>query len=233
MTTPTLLNRTGTRAAADRIDEMTDVEDLPTDAPPAPGPTAEHIRLASIETAKPVGSYTDHYTTPAQVPLLDSLGGRLAFERGGVRLYDALLRKAEAVAHLQGLKDCIPDLEHIREEEAEHAELLQRAVIEADGDPTMETPDADLEGVMSAGLLQVVLDPRTTLLQCLRAAVVAELADVENWASLVRKATGAVSSELEDEIQDAFLHEQEHLELIRKWIQVGEGTAKPKSKRAR
>ena len=228
------LNRTGTRAAADRLEEMLDLDDLAPVDQPAPGPTDEEMRRECAEEALPIGSHTDRSTDPASVPLLDSLGGRLAYERGGVRLYEAILRKAQAVGHLQGLQDCIPDLRHIRDEEAEHALLLQRVIADLGGDPTLETPCADVEGVMSSGLLQVVHDPRTSLLQCLQAAVVAELADLENWTALVRRtANGQVPDDLAEDVEDALAHEQEHLAMIRKWIQVAENTpASLQAKRA-
>jgi rubrerythrin len=212
------LNRTGTRAVLTRLQEMLDTEELVTNDTPAPGPTGDDMRRECIEEAEAVGSHTDVLTDPARSMLLDSLGGRLAYERGGARLYDALLRKAEAVGHLQGLKECIPDLEHIRDEEVEHAALLKRVIEQMDGDPTLETPCADIEGVMSSGLLQVVHDPRSTLLECLRCAVVAELADVENWTALTAKLPTSLPDDLAGEVAEALAHEQEHLTLVRKWI---------------
>lgn len=231
--TITSMNRTGNRTAPERLEEMTDVGDLVIDDQPEPGPTDQQMRFECIEEARPVGSITDRTTPPAHASVLDSLGGRLAFERGGVRLYDAVLRKAEALAHLQGLKECVGDLAHIRDEEQEHAALLERVIAELDGDPTSETPCADLEGVMSSGLLQVVHDPRTSLIECLRVAVVAELADLENWSSLIRRVQGLVSDFLAEEVAEALGHEQEHLALIRQWIATAENGANRQGGQAR
>jgi rubrerythrin len=225
MTTVTPRNRTGTRAAPERLEEMRDTDDLAACDQPAPGPSDTHLRQESIEMAMPIGSSSDQDAEPDQLPVLDALAGRLAFERGGVRLYDALLRKAEALAHLQGLRECVTDLEHIRDEEVDHVDLLQRIIEECDGDPTLETPCADLEGVMSSGLLEVAHDPRTTLLQCLRAAQVAELADVENWTALLRRLEDRIDEDLLEEAGEALEHEQEHLDLVRKWITVAETPA--------
>ncbi|HLV15894.1 MAG TPA: ferritin Dps family protein, partial [Pseudomonas sp.] len=58
--------------------------------------------------------------------LIDKLGERLAFERGGVRLYDALLAKAQAIDTLD--KSMLQTLRHFREEEAEHLELVKAAI---------------------------------------------------------------------------------------------------------
>lgn len=216
------LNRTGTRAAQPLLEEMLDTEELVRCDTPAPGPTGTEMRTECIEEAEPIGSRTDAVMEPAKSMMLDSLGGRLAYERGGARLYEALIRKAEAIAHLQGLKDCLPDLRHIRDEEVEHAVLLKRVIQSLGGDPTLETPGADLEGVMSSGLFQVVHDPRTTMLECLRCAVVAELADIENWTALTAKADRFLSNELAGQVAEALAHELDHLALIRKWIQTAE-----------
>lgn len=222
MTKSTPMNRTGTRIARGFLEEMLDTQDLVINDEPGPGPTDSEIRMTAIEEADPPGSPTDVATAPGMGALLDSLGGRLAYERGGTRLYEAILRKAEATAHLHGLKECVPDLEQIRDEEEDHAALLKRVIEEMDGDPTMETPCADIEGVMASGLLQVVHDPRTSLLDCLRCAAVAELADVENWTALVKKMDGQLGKESRAEMEEALDRELEHLATIRKWISLAE-----------
>src|SRR5690606_37264495 len=66
--------------------------------------------------------------------LIDKLGERLAFERGGVRLYDALLAKAKAIDTLD--KSMLQTLQHFREEEAEHLALVKAAIEKLGADPT-------------------------------------------------------------------------------------------------
>lgn len=212
---PNLINRTGTRSAGDRILEMRGLEDLPPQDQPKPGPTADEMREVAIREADPVGSRKDQAEMPPNHKLLDLLGGRLAFERGGVRLYDALLRKAQVLGVRQRAFNVVDHLQRIREQEAEHAMLLQQIVLSQGGDPTMETPCADLEGIMSAGILNVVHDARTTLAQCLQAALIAELADVENWTTLLRTANGVVEDQDAALIARALATEKEHLETIR------------------
>src|SRR5688572_10992001 len=51
--------------------------------------------------------------------LVDKLGERLAYERGGTRLYDALLVKAQAASLEQGSLR-LEHLHEIREDEARH-----------------------------------------------------------------------------------------------------------------
>ena len=52
------------------------------------------------------------------------------------------------------------------------------------GDPTAQTPCADVTAVASAGLLQAVRDPRTSVTQSLQALLTAELVDNASWELL-------------------------------------------------
>jgi hypothetical protein len=158
------------------------------------------------------------------VRLLDKLGERLAFEHAGARLYEALLSKHRAYGEFQGGPSA-EDLAHILSEEYEHADLLERAIKELGGDPTALTPSANLAANVSMGLPQVLSDPRTNLLQCLEAIVVAELADNECWAALDQLARQAGHDELGEACQVAIEHERDHLRKVRAWIAIGQGRA--------
>jgi hypothetical protein len=57
--------------------------------------------------------------------LMDKLGERLAFERGGVRLYDALLVKCRAAGD-KLTEDETAALQRFRDEEAEHSAATRR-----------------------------------------------------------------------------------------------------------
>src|SRR5690606_36495794 len=108
---------------------------------------------------------------------IDKLGERLAFERGGVRLYDGLLAKYET-AKTNG--EPLPPreaIEAIREEELEHFRLLHDTIKELGADPAAVTPSADLAGVQALGLMQVVSDPRVRFGECLSALLAAERID--------------------------------------------------------
>src|SRR5690349_1736429 len=59
--------------------------------------------------------------------LLDKLGERLAFERSGVRLYDAVLAKVPASRTSEGDLDAA-DLARIRDEEHQHMLLVEDAI---------------------------------------------------------------------------------------------------------
>jgi bacterioferritin (cytochrome b1) len=149
--------------------------------------------------------------------LIDKLSERLAFERGGTRLYDALIAKATA------LPDSTVDLVRLREiraQESAHANLLAAALVRVGADPTAQTPCADLVGVQSAGLLQSVCDPRTSLAQCLSSALAAELIDCAAWDLLALLARQFGHEELAKQFDTALEEETSHLETIRAWHEV-------------
>ena len=59
--------------------------------------------------------------------LLDKLGERLAFERTGTRLYDALITKCDVMLK-DNISMTIADLEQIRADEARHFLLIAEAI---------------------------------------------------------------------------------------------------------
>lgn len=149
--------------------------------------------------------------------LVDKLGERLAFERTGVRLYDALLQKRRAEG--DGTTDPpLPLLERFRAREAEHFALLAEAIASMGGDPKAETPCADVSAVMSSGLPKVMTDPRTTLTQCLEAILVAELADNDGWTVLIDIVAGVGLPDFEKRFRQALADEEAHLAYVRQWL---------------
>jgi hypothetical protein len=150
--------------------------------------------------------------------LLDKLGERLAFERQGTRLYEAFLQKLEKAPLEYSGSPSSEDLRHICEEELEHFKLLQKAIAQIGGDATVQTPSADVVGMLSHGILQVVSDPRTTIPQTLQAILSAELADNDGWQMLNELAGQLGHSDLATKCEKAFQEEQEHLENVRGWL---------------
>jgi hypothetical protein len=149
--------------------------------------------------------------------LVDRLAERLAFERGGVRLYDAVLAKVPAGKTQEGtLTEA--ELRRVRDGELRHMELVREALEAMGADPTAVTPCADLVGVKASGLVQVVTDPRTTLTQCLDALLVAELADNDGWKLLIAMAEALGQEDMARRFADALAEEDEHLVLVRRWV---------------
>lgn len=149
---------------------------------------------------------------------LDKLGERLAFERQGTRLYEAFLQKLENAPAEHESGPSPEDLRHICNEELEHFKMLQKAITGVGGDATVQTPSADIAGVLSHGILQIVTDPRTTIPQTLQAILNAELADNDGWQMLKGLAGELGYSDLEAQCGKAFQEEQEHLENVRTWL---------------
>lgn len=148
---------------------------------------------------------------------LDRLGERLAFERTGVRLYDALL------SHVEVLQDPdqgpqLDELRRFRDQEFRHFQVLLRAIERMGGDPTVQTPAADVVTVMASGLVQVLSDPRSSRSQCFQAILVAELADNDGWQCLVEMARDVGEDGLAAEFEACARDENLHLERARDWL---------------
>jgi len=154
--------------------------------------------------------------------LLDKLGERLAFERTGTRLYDALITKCEVMLD-ENISMTLADLEDIRADEARHFRLIADAIESLGGDPTSQTPSADLAGVESMGLIQVLNDPRTTIAQSLHAIVTAELSDKSGWETLVALADEHEIQSMVDDFTVALNQEREHLALVQTWYEEAIG----------
>lgn len=149
--------------------------------------------------------------------LLDKLSERLAFERMGTRLYDALINKCEILGE-SSPGPTLAELQQIRDEELAHFLLLKRSVTELGGDPTVQSPCADIAGVASLGIMQVLTDPRTSVTQCLQAILTAELTDNDGWQLLVNLAADLGYAEMAQEFQSAQEHEAQHVENVRSWL---------------
>lgn len=156
--------------------------------------------------------------------LLDKLGERLAFERTGTRLYDALITKCEAM--LDGsLSMTIDDLQEIRDDEARHFLTVARTIESLGGDATSQTPSADLVGVESMGLVQVLNDPRTTIAQSLHAILTAELSDLAGWEALIALAGEHEQLDMIGDFTIALDEERGHLVMVQGWYEEAIGIA--------
>ena len=228
-------NRTGIAAAPQRAKEMqAGMEEFP---PTSQGSAQDiaQVRIAYAKEAGPLGSVpqpaglknkvqTAVKAVVGEQPTLfmDKLGERLAFERSGTRLYEALLAKHNAFGSFSG-GPTADDLKHVLNEEYSHFQMLQSIIEQFGGDPTAVTPAANMQGTMSQGIRMVIVDPRTTLLQSLEAILVAELADSTCWETLVELAQEAGEGDLVQSFKQAHMTEQEHLQKVRTWVAAGQG----------
>ena len=152
---------------------------------------------------------------------IDKLGERLAFERTGVRLYEALIMKCSAVGpedRTGSIEIDLEELEAIRSDEETHFRLLSDAIRFLGGDPTAMTPCADVAGVNASGWLQVLNDPRTTVAQALNTMLSAELTDNAGWELLIDLATAAGHKEMAEGFAVAASAEGRHLTQVKAWL---------------
>ncbi len=169
------------------------------------------MRLRGLATA-----VTDKLKGHRTAVFIDELGERLAFERTGVRLYEALEVKVRAA---RGGVAIDPNaLSRIRDDEESHFHLLGRCLVSVGADPTALTPCADVAGVAAAGHLQVVCDPRTTVAQALNSVLQVELGDNAGWDLLVELAQDGGHSEMAQAFTVAQDTERQHLDLVRSWL---------------
>jgi bacterioferritin (cytochrome b1) len=149
--------------------------------------------------------------------LLDKLGERLAFERVGTRLYEALYSKCEVLGE-PAPGPTLEEIRHIGNEELQHFLMLNKAITEMGGDPTVQTPCADVIGVASLGIAQVLTDPRSSIPQCLNALLTAELTDNAGWELLITLAENLGYSDMKEEFEAALEDEETHLLSVRNWL---------------
>lgn len=149
--------------------------------------------------------------------LIDCLGGRLAFERTGTRLYDALMGKF-LVRKDEATMVSMEQLMQFRAEEAVHIGICWDALRQLGADPTCVTPKADTNAVASVGLMQIITDPRMTIGQSLHAIHVAELADNDGWALLLNLAQQMGQDDMAAHFRRALEEEDRHLEALRQWM---------------
>jgi rubrerythrin len=223
-------NRTGVQMSPIDTEAMTNPEGAPAIDPVAPRGDSQ-LRVTYAAEAEPLGtvpipatmkgvakSTADLLTGKRPQVLVDKLGERLAFERGGVRLYETLLLKCEADD--AGLLDEaeVSLLAQYRDQEAEHFAIVAQALTDLGADPTAQTPCADLVGVESMGLVQAMNDPRTNLLQSLHVMLDAELIDNASWELLSQLASAAGHDTLAERFTVAIEQEAQHLQTLRELV---------------
>jgi bacterioferritin (cytochrome b1) len=219
-------NRTGMQTSPELAEEL--VEGAASATPSSEGgpQVIAESRADYISEGYPLGSMpampfskeaeADEDQT-AMAVLLDKLSERLAFERMGVRLYEALLNKCETLGESKP-GPSLEEIKHIGSEELEHFLMLNQTITDLGGDPTVESPSADIAAVASMGILQVLTDPRSSVPQCLDAMLTAELTDNAGWELLIELASNLGYDEMREQFETALTHEEEHLQNVRNWV---------------
>lgn len=223
------MNRTGIQMSPFNTSDLVSATSSTTPSTPGDETALSELRGSYIVNSDPVGSVPIPGTVKGATSvassaltgdhpeiLLDKLGERLAFERTGTRLYDALIAKVDATQ--EGTPSMtMDDLQQIRNDEARHFSIIAAAIDSLGADPTAQTPGADVTGVEAAGLLQVVADPRTTLAQSLHALLVAEMTDQNGWEMLIALAEENGQAAMVTDFTVALDEERRHLQQVQRW----------------
>lgn len=224
-------NRTGLQMSPLQSKQMLERVDDTTAEPLVDGEALAEVRNSYIMEAEPLGTVPAPGTakgmlkTGAQMltgkrpqVLIDKLAERLAFERGGARLYDCVISKCTASENnAHGIS--IEALREIREEEVGHFELLTECLESLGADPTAQTPSADAVGIATMGLLQLASDPRSSIAHSLSAALTAELTDVAGWTVLISLAEETGHKDMAERFRQAEEAETRHLARVRGWYE--------------
>lgn len=230
-TTQLGMNRTGTDMSPFLTKEMVKGVGL-RDIGPISYADMEAIRSSYIKLNTPVGSVPlpgtlkgvlksgkEKLTGHNPEVLINKLGQRLAFERSGVRLYDALIMKCrnDDSGEGQNIVD-IALLEQFRQEEADHFIMVKDTMDSIGADPTAQTPDADSSGLASLGIMKVMTEPRTSISQSLEAMLTVEMTDNAAWEMLIELCEGMGLTDTASEFRRALEQEERHLQQIKTWL---------------
>lgn len=232
-------NRTGIATSADAARRM--IEGTTEFPPDAAGDERRisDVRELFAKEAEPLGSLPPPPSLQGMVStavkavkgarptqFIDKLGERLGFERTGVRLYEALISKYNTYGGFDGG----PSLGKLQEnmlEEHSHFTLLTNVLTRLGADPTVMTPSADLHATMTKGILEVMVEPRTSFVQCLEALLLVELADNECWESLIEMARQSGEESVVEAFEVALAEEADHLEDVRAWLAAAQNRELP------
>lgn len=224
------MNRTGLDMAPLSKGDMVKYAQAEAGRTPESDGSFEAVHMAYIEEAERVGSVpvpatvkgiastaASKLTGKKPEVLIDKLGERLAFERAGTRLYEAMLLKCGAADSANNPID-VSALARIRDDEEMHFHLVHKFIERLGADPTAMTPCADVVGMQGMGLMQVISDPRTTVAQALNALLTAELTDNASWDLLVELAQQTGHDEMATEFSAALEVERQHVDMVRGWL---------------
>lgn len=200
-----------------------------------PGKSLEQLRRGFLQDSERLGSVPlpgtakgvlktmmEKFAGHQPTTLVNKLGERLAFERSGVRAYEAMILKCEAAGQLAEEDSFVPPLDRLNQfcqEEGQHFQLLVECMNKLGADSTAQTPDADVSAVAASGIMQVLQDPRTSVAQCLEALLALELIDNVAWELLIGLAEDMGQSEMVAQFKQALAQEDVHTQEVRTWYE--------------
>ena len=147
--------------------------------------------------------------------VVDLLCERLAFERAGVKLYDAMIAKLQLSNEPEVHRTLRAMHEH-RNHEKEHEEWLEAQIRALGGDAHSVTDMARLATIESRGIEDIVLDGDNAPVPLFHALLAAELADNAGWDLLVALADECGDRSAKREFKKRLHEEEEHLVFVRR-----------------
>jgi hypothetical protein len=149
--------------------------------------------------------------------LIDRLGQRMAYERTGTRLYDAFLGKVQVLPSWKGGPDS-RTVTQIRQDQVSHARLVRDIIVDVGADPTALTPAANVTAVAALGFIQVLNDPRTSLVDCIDVLLGVAVTDVAAWDSLTDLVEAFGLTTATERCRSAWQQADEHARTVRGWL---------------
>lgn len=152
--------------------------------------------------------------------VIDLLTARLAFERSGVALYDAIIAKVQnQLVTEDDARRMLASLQEHRDEEQEHATWLEEQIRALGGDTDAMTDMAELENRESKGIEEIIIDGDNDAMHLFHALLTAELADNAGWDLLVQIADEAGDREAKRAFKKRLHEEEEHLIFARRIVE--------------
>jgi bacterioferritin (cytochrome b1) len=149
--------------------------------------------------------------------LIDLLAERMAFERAGAELYDAIIEKIDR-SHDSALLPLLDTLREHREQELEHEKWLAGQIRALGGDVDQKTDRVRMIETESKGIKEVILGGDFVPAHLFHALLAAELLDNEGWELLLELADEADDDEARGAFADRLHEEEEHVLFARRAV---------------
>ena len=149
---------------------------------------------------------------------IDKLRQRWLVERAAVTLYELALKRLSSDGMGDGL---VPQLEHVRDQERLHADMLAQLLVELGRDPRHEpaTPEVNIGASEMATLLELMRGDELQRHHRLEVLLLAERFDLIGWELLTDVAKKAgLDEEWLRGFRAASREEAEHQHLLHAWV---------------
>lgn len=150
--------------------------------------------------------------------LLDKLGERVAFERTGAQLYQALVNKYQDSEDKKYLPELVA-LERFYQQEAKHYELVEQVMHHLGGELEIFPPANDPTSSLTMGWMMLITDPSTNFLQALEIVLQAELVNHAGWELLIELAEKRDLPKVATQFQKCLDEKEIHIARVKQWVQ--------------